>query len=265
MADSKVFKLSDNVTIDSIGLAVENFLRDKEKMVVEGAKTNEGYIVQAKTEGRWMKYIGMDSAIQIQMLDMNNQTVNIEIGAGKWTDKALAAGAGAVLFAPLMGTAAYGAWKQSKLPEKIYDFIEQYILSDGRTATVSLAKDIGVVKDSTICKKCGTHNSTQAKFCTGCGESLMDTCPNCNSSIPYNTKFCTECGTNIEETNKLACSSCGDELPEGAKFCLNCGTKLDNNKATPEATIIATCSSCGDELPEDAKFCLNCGTRVEDI
>ena len=258
MSDAKIFKLTDKVSLDSLGLAVENYLRDKKKMVVEGTKTNEGYFIQAKTEDGWKKFVGMDSALQVQMLDMNNETVNVQIGAAKWADKALAAGAGAALFAPLMGTAAYGAWLQSKLPNELFEFIEQYILSDGRTATVSLTTDVGIAKDSAICKKCGTHNSPDARFCTGCGEGLMDTCPGCNSSIPQNTKFCPECGLNVEEANVVVCVSCGDELPEGAKFCLNCGTKVEEEVDEPKG-----CISCGDELPEGAKFCLNCGTKVE--
>ena len=106
MSDAKIFKLTDKVSLDSLGLAVENYLRDKKKMVVEGTKTNEGYFIQAKTEDGWKKFVGMDSALQVQMLDMNNETVNVQIGAAKWADKALAAGAGAALFAPLIGTAA---------------------------------------------------------------------------------------------------------------------------------------------------------------
>jgi hypothetical protein len=47
-------------------------------------------------------------------------TLTVEVGSGKWIDKAAA---GAVSVLPLAVTARIGAWKQSALPDKISEYI----------------------------------------------------------------------------------------------------------------------------------------------
>jgi hypothetical protein len=50
-------------------------------------------------------------------------TLTVEIGAGKWIDKAAVGVVSMLVLWPLAVTAGFGAWEQSKLPEKIFDFI----------------------------------------------------------------------------------------------------------------------------------------------
>lgn len=57
MADSKVFKLLDNLDAVVVGRGVEGFLRDKKNMVAEGAQTPEGYFIQAKEQDDGWKKI----------------------------------------------------------------------------------------------------------------------------------------------------------------------------------------------------------------
>jgi len=61
------------------------------------------------------------------------------------------------------------------------------------------------------CKKCGTNNKTDNKYCVGCGSKL-------EQQENLSLKFCPECGT---------------ENPLKNKFCINCGsefTRLQNKK-----------------------------------
>ena len=73
-----------------------------------------------------------------------------------------------------------------------------------------------------ICPKCQHKNNQDAKFCSGCGTSLVvETvdCVKCEKDIPKDSKFCPECGS-PQESN---CKACSKEIEPGAKFCPHCG------------------------------------------
>jgi membrane protease subunit (stomatin/prohibitin family) len=77
------------------------------------------------------------------------------------------------------------------------------------------------------CPKCGTVNSSEAKFCNVCGtkmeaSSATVACVKCSAPLQSGAKFCSECGATQE---KAKCVNCQAELPPGAKFCNECGTK----------------------------------------
>ena len=47
----------------------------------------------------------------------------MEIGAGKWIDKAAAGTVSLFLLWPLAITAGFGAWEQMQMPDKVFDYI----------------------------------------------------------------------------------------------------------------------------------------------
>ena len=96
MADSKVFKLVEGVTAEGIAKAIERFLRDKKNLLAETIEAPEGFLVQAKQEDKLKNLSGMGMATQVQLIPSGDM-VTINVGAGKWTDKAGAAAAGWVL------------------------------------------------------------------------------------------------------------------------------------------------------------------------
>jgi hypothetical protein len=49
--------------------------------------------------------------------------MTVEIGAGKWIDKAAVGTVSMFILWPLAVTAGLGAWEQMKMPEKVFDFI----------------------------------------------------------------------------------------------------------------------------------------------
>ncbi len=79
----------------------------------------------------------------------------------------------------------------------------------------------------TTCPKCGSTLPANAKFCLECGSKVQEiasdevVCPHCGNKTKKG-KFCSECGQLL--VNK--CPKCGTEVPSGAKFCLECGSKL---------------------------------------
>jgi RNA polymerase subunit RPABC4/transcription elongation factor Spt4 len=223
MADSRMFKLDSEVDVEKLGRGIEGFLRDKKNLSAEGIKTNEGYLVQAKQAESWKKFIGMDSAIQIQIIPTGDM-ITVNIGAGKWIDKAGAATVGMLLFAPLAVTAAIGAYSQNKLPEEIFNFIEQFLLSGGKSVTFSMSASQALKSNEVLCPGCKAPNPSTSRFCVSCGSKLALECPNCHSFVLQGTKFCSECGSAI--TIKHECPTCHESVSQGTKFCPECGTSI---------------------------------------
>ncbi len=222
MADSRVFKLGDEVTAKGIAREIEVFLRERKGLFVENIEAPEGFLVQAKQESKLKTMTGMGMATQIQIIPAGEQ-VTVNIGEGKWADKAGAAAAGWFLFAPLAVTAGIGVWNQRKLPAEIFELVEKYIISGGKSVTVGVSASNKLSDDQIICPKCKTVNDKSKRFCGECGEKLTATCPHCNADVAPGTKFCPDCGKSMESSR--SCASCGADMADHEKFCSQCGAK----------------------------------------
>ncbi len=226
MADSKVFRLLDEVTVEMVGDAVVLFLREQKNLVTESEKTTEGYLIQAKEDGdTWKAISGTTSAIKVQML-VAGDILTVNIGSGKWSDKIGAGVAGAFIFAPLLVTSAIGAIRQKKLPDEIFDFIERFIMSGGKTALYGMGVVKTLEENQLECPKCKTINNKGMKFCKECGTKLTNECPNCHNMVDFGVKFCPECGGSLQ-SNVTVCYNCGTEVENGQKFCSECGAKMN--------------------------------------
>src|ERR671931_2682335 len=47
------------------------------------------------------------------------------------------------------------------------------------------------------CPACGADNPEGAKFCNGCGASLLRVCSSCGTSNASGARFCSECGASL--------------------------------------------------------------------
>lgn len=83
---------------------------------------NEGLLLQIKKRGSWRDYVGMSTSLNI-LFRQTGETLVVEIGAGKWIDKAAVGTVSMFILWPLAITAGYGAWEQMKMPDRIFDFI----------------------------------------------------------------------------------------------------------------------------------------------
>ena len=227
MTESKVFRLPEGIDASSVGKEVENFLRSNKNLTTEGTKTPDGYFVQAKEpEGSgWKQLAGMTMAIQVQVVEISD-TITVNIGNGKWSDKVGAGAVGVVLFAPLAVTAAVGAYNQKKLPGEIFDHIEKFLLGGGESVMMSSFGANAANENEIICPNCNSPNNKDTKFCGNCGTPLTATCPNCGASVGLDTKFCSQCGNPMKQPNKT-CPGCGAEVAPDMKFCCECGTKIE--------------------------------------
>ena len=250
MANSKTFVLMNGVTIEKIGEHLVTWFQNTKNMVSEGGRAQGGgYFVQAKDQDDgWKKISGLTKAIQVQLIKAENNVI-VNCDFGKWSDKVGAGAVGMFLFAPLAATAAFGAVKQSQLPNEVFAEIERFIMYGGTSVVVSMG---GRLKENEVeCPSCGAKNPKGQKFCKECGSKLGKTCPNCEASVDSDTKFCPECGGLVKEEKR--CVSCGAPLADGQKFCPSCGAKQEK-----------TCAKCGAVIDSDTKFCPSCGASTSD-
>lgn len=256
MAESKIYKLSEELTIEMVAEKLRLFLSDQKKLNAESVQTNEGYLVQAKAAESWKKFAGMDSAIQIQMSITGNNLLTVNIGSGQWIDKAGAAAVGALIFWPLLATSAIGAWGQKKLPEEIINFLDKTIQSHNGSQVFTAEPNSNTI----ICPNCQISNHQDNRFCESCGTKFETTCPHCLAVIPLGQDSCPACGKSLmEKPIGLTCITCNTPLTEGQQFCPDCGSSVILEKP------MLTCPQCHIEIKEGQKFCFECGTPTTAI
>jgi hypothetical protein len=113
--------------IDGVVDAVKSWLQTQ-RFDVQQVKVPDGRVLlQARKPGWWRMLVAMSVALNITF-ERVEHTINVEIGPGKWLDKAAVAGITVLMFAPVLwpfvaAPAAWGAWEQAKVPDKVYGFI----------------------------------------------------------------------------------------------------------------------------------------------
>jgi hypothetical protein len=79
-------------------------------------------LVQIKKRGGWRVAIGMATSLNI-VFRQSGDNLTVEIGEGRWIDKAAVGTVSMFVLWPLAVTAGIGAWEQMNLPEKIFTHI----------------------------------------------------------------------------------------------------------------------------------------------
>ncbi len=95
-----------------------------------------GTLIQIEKQGGWKKLIGMSTALNIVFRQVDN-TVNVEIGEGRWADKAIVGTISLVVLWPLAVTAGFGAWQQAKMPERIFAHIAMFLSQQSSSQATS--------------------------------------------------------------------------------------------------------------------------------
>jgi hypothetical protein len=99
---------------------------------------------------------GMGTAATVTM-KMVGQALEVEIGGGKWFDKAAVLGISMVVLWPLTITASIGALGQRSLLKQLLADVEDFFR---KSATVPK------------CPECNADNPAAAKFCNACGKPM---------------------------------------------------------------------------------------------
>ncbi|WP_417915068.1 hypothetical protein [Candidatus Electronema sp. JM] len=111
-------------------------------LISEGFKTQQlstedgGILLQIEKSGTWKKFIGMSTALNIVFHRVEN-TINVEIGEGRWADKAVVGTISMLVLWPLAVTSGFGAWQQMKMPEKIFDHIAKFCATQEKESVFS--------------------------------------------------------------------------------------------------------------------------------
>lgn len=83
----------------------------------------DSVLLQIKKRGSWRDFVGMATSLNVVFHPEQDDVLTVEIGAGKWVDKAAAGTVSLFILWPLAITAGIGAWEQMQMPEKIFDYI----------------------------------------------------------------------------------------------------------------------------------------------
>lgn len=125
MSESRSFS-AKNVSLIDLTSSLDKWLVS-ESFDCQVVKTEDGAtIVQIAKQGNWRKFIGMSTALNI-VLRQSESNLIVDIGAGRWIDKAAVGLVSMVILWPLLLTAGFGAWQQMKMPERIFDHITSYL------------------------------------------------------------------------------------------------------------------------------------------
>lgn len=226
MAETRNFRMGEDISLKALANEIEAFLRNRKKLEVENIVFKDGYIIQARQADTIKNIVGLGMATQVQ-LQPNKGGVNVNIGESKWLDKAGIWGLGMYFFPPLAFSAGYGIWQQGKLPEEVFKVITQFIENRGRSLYSTDQDDfeeVEIESQEIRCPRCGSMNDREKNFCSNCGEKLTIECPHCESQIAADSKHCPECGWDLRKTK--ICQNCQNPLEEDEKFCSKCGTQV---------------------------------------
>lgn len=107
----------------------------------------------------------------------------------------------------------------SSLPNSPIDPKQKMTIS--KESRPSIPEDPAVIANGT-CGSCGTVNLLDAKFCSGCGQSLIEDCGECGKPVFLTQVFCGECGADLSNLLAKKRQKYADLLAEakvaGSKF-----------------------------------------------
>ena len=178
MVNERTFFMAQEINTNHLATHLEKWLDDK-GFEFQRLREQNGLAIQARKEGAWRNVFGMSSALTIK-LQNKGKNLNVEIGAAKWIDKAGAGAFWTLVFWPVALTSVYGAYDQMKLPDRIFEEIEQYVYVWNSRATMS-ATPQAATPQAAIPQAAGMSDPTRE-------------CPHCQETISSNANFCERCG-----------------------------------------------------------------------
>ena len=154
--------ITQNFDLENFAKNLSVFLEGKKLSVQKFQAETNKWVVQAREDATWKKYLSMDKAITVKISQSSN-SLSVEIGSGKWIDKAAGVAVGWFLFWPTLVTSAIGTYQQMQLPKEIDAYIAKYM------------------------SEYSVENNCVSRFCSNCGNRIEN-----NSDI-----FCASCGNKI--------------------------------------------------------------------
>jgi RNA polymerase subunit RPABC4/transcription elongation factor Spt4 len=202
MTDQRIYH-APNLDFQKLGETLSKWLQGQGLDTQVLAAPGEAVVVQARDEHALHHVAGTSVALKV-MMARQGENLLVQIGSAEWAGKTAVAAVGWFLFWPAAITAAYGFWKQKQLPQRILQFIDQYVVSGGNvpivpTALVApVAQHTKASKVETRCPSCNQLLSEGANYCGHCGASMTPACTKCGAALPLGAKYCSNCGAPVE-------------------------------------------------------------------
>lgn len=102
---------------------VRGWLNEQEFDTQQISTDEDSVLLQVKKRGNWRDLVGMATSLNVAFHQGEDDTLTVEIGAGKWVDKAAVGAVGLLILWPLAIPAGFGAWEQMNMPDKIFDYV----------------------------------------------------------------------------------------------------------------------------------------------
>jgi hypothetical protein len=128
MTQSKSFPCS-SARFPELIASTQRWLSEEDFKCQKLQTADGGTLLQIEKVGGWRKFVGMSTALNIVFHQVEN-TVNVEIGAGRWMDKATTGTVAYFILWPLALTAGIGAWQQMKMPERVFEHVARFLSPD---------------------------------------------------------------------------------------------------------------------------------------
>jgi hypothetical protein len=117
--------LCPNACFPELIVSTQNWL-GREGFKCQKLQTEDGgTLLQIEKVGGWRKLVGISTALNIVFHQVEN-TVNMEIHAGRWIDKATTGTVGFFIFWPLAVMAGIGAGQQMQMPERVFEHVDHF-------------------------------------------------------------------------------------------------------------------------------------------
>jgi len=152
-----------------------------------------GVTIQARQPETWKSFLGMSSALNITFCTRGHN-LEVTTEAGRWADKIAVGAVGAFILHPLLITAAYGVWKQSQLPDRIFDVVEQFIKDRQKSAKSAPTRVQVKSTDESSSDKAGASAGIDSKPAS---DEKQNACAKCGAPVTPGAKFCQECGARL--------------------------------------------------------------------
>jgi hypothetical protein len=250
MPEQRLFH-APNLDINHLSMALADWYRGQRFDIQLLEAPGGGVVLQARQEEAWRSVLGMSATLNILMRHQQDGNLVVEIGAGKWIDKAAAAGVGMFILWPMLITAGYGAWQQGKLPQRTFEFIQNFIATGG-----SISADMAVMQAAQL---------EQARRVVG-GMSYapapgMAPAPPMYPSAPAVPAAMPQAYAPQQPAPPPAPAmpgvGQGEAIPGEAAPSAGVGMPAAEPSAAPRF-----CANCGGRLPDGARFCPGCGGKV---
>jgi hypothetical protein len=189
MTETQSFSAPD-LNLHHLAKAIVDWYRSQDFDVQQLDVQEGGILVQAK-RGGWRNAVGMASALNVT-LRQNRNNLLVEIGSGKWLDKAAVGAVSMVILWPLALAAAYGVWQQSQLPKRTFEFIQQYFSAN--TASMASAPSPFGTPGIEAVPANSVLTPTTASVGTVLPMAALQFCPACGKTVSDADRFCKSCG-----------------------------------------------------------------------